>query len=127
MRRLAIVVLVVLAACSPQTGRPTYGVSGRATAGPTCPVVPASPLPGQCDPEPVGRATIVVTDSAGTRVASVTTAADGSFVVDLPEGSYVLVPSPVAGILGTARSVPFDVSATEPAPTLEVSYDTGIR
>jgi hypothetical protein len=70
---------------------------------------------------------LVVMDSTATRVASVTTAADGSFAVDLPEGSYLLVPSPAAGILGTAPSVPFAVSPTPPPLTLEVTYDTGIR
>jgi hypothetical protein len=130
MWRFAILVSVLLAApiaCSGPAQGPTYRVNGRATASPTCLVVPASPMPGQCDPRPVGEAVLVITDPAGTRITSVTTAADGTFAVSLAEGRYILVPSPVAGVLGTAPPVPFDVSATRPPPALEITYDTGIR
>jgi hypothetical protein len=126
--------LLLLVACSgPSASQPSgtgvsYAVGGRAVAGPTCPAEPASPLPGQCSPRPVAGAVLVIADATGDEVVRVTTAPDGSFSVDLPEGLYTLEPQPVAGLLGVAPPQTFTVSRTLPPGTdLLVTYDTGIR
>jgi hypothetical protein len=137
----AFVVLLALAACtqpagsggsqapsaSPVPSTIAATVHGTATAGPTCPVEPASPMPGECAPRAVGGAVLVITDAAGHEVARLTTGADGGFSVTLAAGSYTLTPQPVEGLMTVAPPVTFSVSATSPTQDLRVEYDTGIR
>jgi hypothetical protein len=134
-----IVLAAVLAACTsggsastatPATTPPalaTTKVDGTATAGPVCPVQrPGDPA---CEPRPVTGATVIVTAIGGAEVGRATTGPDGSFELALPAGDYVLIPQPVDGLMGTAKSIPFSVGAAgapTPAP-LQVEYDTGIR
>jgi hypothetical protein len=140
------VVGIVLAGCNPAIGAPsggptpgptgaftgvpsgglTFGVHGRATAGPTCPVEPASPLPGACAPRAVAGAVLVITDGQGHEVARPITASDGTFSVDLPSGMYTLTPQRVVGLFGVAQPIDFTVSAGGGSDLL-VPYDTGIR
>jgi hypothetical protein len=101
-------------------------VSGRATAGPTCPVERNPPDPA-CAPRPVAGALLVIQDRAGAEVARVTTGKDGRFSVALAPGAYRLVPQAVGGFMGTAGPILFQVEAGQATPPLEVSYDTGIR
>lgn len=102
-------------------------VTGLAHAGPTCPVEKVPPDPA-CADRPVAGALLVVTTEAGVEVARATSAADGTFSVTVPPGDYILIPAPVAGLLGTAQPVPFRAQADGPAPApLDVAYDTGIR
>lgn len=101
-------------------------ITGRATAGPTCPVERNPPDPA-CGNRPVAGAVIVVNSAAGAMVAQVTTSADGSFSVTLAPGAYRLAPQPVPGLMGTAGSVDFQVEAGKAVPALQVLYDTGIR
>lgn len=116
-----------LVACSPPPSEPTFAVSGRALAGPICPVEPANAAPGQCDPRPVAGAVLLVTDDAGHQIATLTTGNDGAFVTSLPAGSYILTPQPVAGLMGGAPPTSLEVSATDHPMDLVISYDTGIR
>jgi hypothetical protein len=123
-RRL-LVTAVCLAACTPSDAGPAIELSGRVTAGPTCPVVTEPPDPA-CEDRPVSGAALVVL-SDGSEVARVQSDAEGGFSVQLPPGEYRLVPQPVEGLMGTAP--PLDVllvAGTEPDP-VEVVYDTGIR
>ena len=101
-------------------------ISGRATAGPTCPVERNPPDPA-CAPRPVAGAVLLIQDRAGAEVARVTTGKDGRFSVALAPGAYRLVPQRVASFMGAARPVDFQVEAGQATPPLEVSYDTGIR
>ncbi len=119
---------LVLGACSPVPS-PVAKVhlTGRATAGPVCPVEQVPPDPN-CAPRPVAGAVLVVVTAAGAEVARVRTAADGSFAFDVPEGDYTLVPQPVEGLMGTAPPIPFSARRGGPPPApLDVQYDTGIR
>lgn len=101
-------------------------MSGRVTAGPTCPVERNPPDPA-CADRTVAGARLVIRDAAGNDVAELTSGPDGSFSARLGPGAYELVPQPVTGLLGTAPQVSFRVDAgSDPAP-LEVTYDTGIR
>ncbi len=149
MRRSAIVlsalVALVFAACQAPTGRqgpagspagsqgqpspsqPAVVVAGRAVAGPTCPVEPASPVPGMCEPRPVANAVLTVTDASGHEAAQAVTGADGSFSVRLAPGTYTLNPQPVTGLMGGAQPVTFTVAASGGPAALVVEYDTGIR
>lgn len=101
------------------------GVTGDVHAGPKCPV--SQPGDPACADLPVSGAVLIVTSAAGGEVARVTSAADGTFRLTLAPGDYILVPQPVAGLLGTAQPVPFHVAEGSAPPVLDVSYDTGIR
>jgi hypothetical protein len=120
-------VLATALACSPPAGETGVPIGGWAVGGPTCPVQPANPKPGECDPRPVAGAVIVIAAVNGNEAVRVTTGADGSFAARLPEGSYLLIPQPADGFMGPAPPVPFDVSATAGPQDLLVIYDTGIR
>jgi len=132
MSRLRPLVLVIgllafgLAGCAgPAASSGKVAVSGRAVAGPTCPVErPGDPA---CAPRPVAGATLVVTTSNGAEVGRTRTAEDGSFTILLPEGDLTLVPRPVEGLLGTAEPIPLVVRLDSPPPLVDVLYDTGIR
>jgi hypothetical protein len=102
------------------------GVYGRVVAGPTCPVETIPPQPG-CEARAVAGAQLLFLDSAGAEVARATSAADGSFRVDLPPGAYRLVPQPVEGLMGTAPETTFTVKLGRPLTKLTIAYDTGIR
>jgi hypothetical protein len=137
------VAILIVGGCNPGPGASSSGipspssiptattmavsVHGKAVAGPTCPVEPASPLPGECAPRVVAGAVLVVTDAGGHEVTRVTTAADGTFTVDLPVGSYTLTPQLVTGLIGVAPPISVTVPATGDAAELVVQYDTGIR
>ncbi len=119
---------LVLGACSPAPS-PVAKVhlTGRATAGPVCPVERVPPDPN-CAPRPVAGAVLAIVTVAGAEVGQARTAADGSFAFDVPEGDYTLVPQPVEGLMGTAPPIPFSarLGGPQPAP-FDVQYDTGIR
>ena len=122
-----VVLALCLLACTPTPAAPTYAVGGHALAGPTCPVQPASPAPGQCAPRPVAGAILVIADAGGHEIVRLSTASDGRFSTQLPAGSYTLAPQPVAGLMGTAPAISFTVSAAVAPAELRVEYDTGIR
>lgn len=118
--------LVILAACSTRPAdRPTGSLSGRATAGPVCPVEQVPPDPA-CAPRPVAGAIIVVRDPQGREVARATTDADGRYRLTLPAGEYVVEPQAIAAYPGPAESKPVTI-APGGSVTADVGYDTGIR
>jgi Carboxypeptidase regulatory-like domain len=127
--RLAVLFLALIAVvgCTPAPAGSTYQIGGQALAGPTCPVEPASPLPGQCTPRPVAGAVLVITDAAGHEITRATTDADGRWSASVPAGSYTVTPQPVQGLLGTARPVIVNVAAGSVPTGIEIDYDTGIR
>lgn len=129
MRRqvASVLITLALAACTTPSSGPTYPVAGHALAGPTCPVEPPSPAPGQCDPRPVAGARLRITDGSGHEVTTLTTSEDGGFATSLAGGSYTMTPQPVAGLVGMAAPITFTVSSTDHPTNLAVEYDTGIR
>jgi hypothetical protein len=127
-RRVALLLLLFilgLVACAAAPGGSPTGVRGTVTAGPTCPVEREPPDPG-CAERPVAGAVLVFTDAGGLEVARVTSAADGSFTVELAPGAYHVSAEPVAGLMGTPGPMDVEVEAGQPTE-LQVSYDTGIR
>jgi hypothetical protein len=102
------------------------GVSGRVTAGPTCPVMQNPPDPA-CADRPVVDAVLIVTDGAGREVARSTSGANGDFSIALEPGHYLLTPQPVEGLMGTAQPVDFTIGEGGAGITFDIAYDTGIR
>lgn len=121
------VAVVLLTACAPDE-RPAERITlrGEALAGPTCPVVSEPPDPACAESLVVG-AVIVVTDVDGGEVARATTDAEGRFEMALPPGSYVVVPQPVEGLMGTPSAVAVELRVGAVVDRLVLSYDTGIR
>ena len=119
--------LISIVACTPGPGGPVYQIGGQALAGPTCPVEPASPVPGPCAPRPVSGAVLVITDAAGQEVARATTGPDGHWTASVPAGTDTITPQPVQGLLGTARPVSVTVTAGSVPAAIHIGYDTGIR
>jgi hypothetical protein len=126
-RSFVVLLLVTIAACSTSPAASPYQISGQAVAGPTCPVEPASPVPGQCAPRPVAGAVLVITDSAGREVTRATTGADGRWAASVPAGTETITPQPVQGLLGTARPISIIVAAGSVPTMIQIDYDTGIR
>jgi len=104
----------------PQSG---VGVSGIATAGPTCPVV--SDNDPSCEARPVAGAMVHIVAADGTEVATLTTNAQGRFSADLEPGAYRLVADDAAGLMH--RPDPVAITVTTGVVTVQLSYDTGIR
>jgi hypothetical protein len=125
---VAALVLLVVACGTAGPARslvPGTGIAITAAAGPTCPVERVPPDPA-CAPRPVAGATILVLDEQGKTVATVVTGADGTVLVALPAGDYVLQPQPVEGLMGTAEQVSVTVVDGSATPAV-LAYDTGIR
>ncbi len=120
-------ILIAVVTCTPALAGPIYEIGGQALAGPTCPVEPASPRPGQCAPQPVAGAVLVVSDSAGHEVTRATSGSDGRWTASMPAGSYTVTPFAVQGLLGTAHSVAVSVAAGAVPTHIQIEYDTGIR
>jgi hypothetical protein len=112
---------------TPTGGLPiSSGVRGTVKAGPTCPVVTNPPNPG-CADRPVAGAVLVFKDASGAEVARVTSAADGTFSLELAPGAYQLVAQQHQGLMGTPAPMEVRVDAGGPMTEVTVSYDTGIR
>jgi len=99
---------------------------GQVSAGPVCPVVPASPDPA-CADRPVAGAILVVVDAAGDEVTRAVSGTDGRYEVRLAPGSYQLIAQPVDGLMGTPGPVPLEVRPDDGSLELNVGYDTGMR
>ncbi len=123
MQRIALFLVVVLAACGNGAGGAdgASGVRGRALAGPQCPVEMAeSPCP---DLPWEGTVVAIQSDSGETFATS--TDADGRFELSLAPGTYD-VTIDAASTPPTAE--PQTVTVEEGSFTeIEVFVDTGIR
>ncbi len=120
--------MLALAACTQPaspSSLPTVAVTGRALAGPTCPVERQPPDPN-CAPRPVAGAEILAVGPDREVVARATTAADGAFELRLPAGRYELIGQPVAGLMGVPPPLEIEV-AEEGVGEIVLEYDTGIR
>jgi hypothetical protein len=128
VRSVIAVSALALAACG-DTGDLSDPAAARlevtALAGPVCPVETDPPSP-ECAPQPVGSATIVVTDATGDEVARGTTGSDGVVGFDVAPGELTVVPQPVEGLVGTASTIGVTLSAGQTL-WVAVDYDTGVR
>ena len=127
MRQLPIIVsLAVLVGCAPAPVVDEATLHVIAVAGPTCPVVSDPPDP-DCADRPVDGAEIIVQRAGGEEVARMTTDADGQALLAVESGSYIRVPQPVEGLLGTAAPVEGAVREGADMDPVTIAYDTGIR
>lgn len=128
---VALAMLLVVAGCDEigipagSGGQPS-GIEGLVKLGPTCAV---ETTPGANDPVPCVTpysAQLVVLDGESSVVARVTSAADGTFRVDVAPGEYVVAPVTGADSYPIANPVSVTVAAGQYA-RIEINYDTGIR
>ena len=98
------------------------GITGRVTAGPTCPVVTVD---NPCDDRPIAGVPVVVLDVNGREVGRVMTDAEGRYSVTLPSGPYTIEPQPIEGLMRAPE--PTQVTVDGGFVTVDLSYDTGIR
>ena len=99
------------------------GVRGMVTMGPTCPVERMPPDPKCADR--LQAATFSIDTPAGVHIATVTSAADGSYSVRLPAGRYVIH---LQGPAVMPSMAPQTFTVVEHAYTeLRLRLDSGIR
>ena len=123
MRSLLVVLALSasLAACASSAEQPTGGISGRVTAGPTCPVE----LAGSPCPPGVWTGTVRATATDGARYETQTDGA-GRYRLPLLDGTYEVIPVIEGG--GPPSSAPVSVTVTaDEMQTLDLQVDTGIR
>jgi hypothetical protein len=101
----------------------TSGITGVVLIGPMCPVMRAD----QPCPDQPFSATLLIRDNQGRELCSVFSGDDGRFQVDLPPGSYEVVP-----VAGSASGLPFAAAewvmvVPGKYTELTVAYDSGIR
>ena len=124
---VAVLLVLLLAACTPQPSAGMGSIQVDAFAGPVCPVETEPPDP-DCAPRPVEGALILVQPGDGRDivVAQGETDTEGRVVLNLPPGSYVVFGGAVDGLMGAPEPVTVAVEAG--ARTLvALEYDTGIR
>ena len=109
---------------TPRSSSGKGAISGTVLLGPTCPVEHNPPYP-QCAPRPY-RTTVAVYQGADASVfASTQSSANGSFILALPPGKYLLR---AGGVSYFPRCSPVQVSvATDKTANVTITCDTGIR
>jgi hypothetical protein len=101
----------------------TSGITGMVLIGPMCPVMRADE---PCPDQPFA-ATLLIRDSQGRQLCTVTSGDDGHFQVALPPGSYEVVPL-AGGVSGLPFAAAQWVTVTPGQYTaVTVTYDSGIR
>ena len=99
-------------------------ITGRAQAGPTCPVE-VDPPDSTCAPRSVADASIVIRDADDDLTATLVTDSTGRFAVEVSPGTYVVEPASVEGFLEQAG--PLTVIVEDEPVAVQIDYDTGIR
>ena len=111
----------------PTPAGPAARITGTVTAGPVCPVETNPPDPA-CAPRPVAGAVIVAVADDGSEAGRATTAADGTYAIDLaPTGTMTITGEPVQGLMGVPKPQQVDATAPGQGVQLDLVYDTGIR
>jgi hypothetical protein len=126
----SLLVLLVLAACTPALPTPTDEtgeIEVHVVAGPVCPVETVPPDPA-CEPRPVPGAHVFVSPGDGREVvvAEGTTDADGIVHMSLPPGAYVVSGSEVERLIGLPAPTTVTVDEGQRV-VVTLEYDTGIR
>jgi hypothetical protein len=111
----------LLADSLPPVNQADSGIEGTIVIGPTCPVIVAE---NPCPDRPY-QATMTVRSSDGSLVTRFTSAADGTFRVSLPPGSYLLE-GESSGTYPRPPKLEVAVEAGQ-YTSVDLMYDTGIR
>jgi Carboxypeptidase regulatory-like domain len=102
-------------------------VTGKLTAGPTCPVETVPPNPS-CAPRPVSGAIVVAAYSDGDEAARAVSNTDGSYSLELPAGTYTLTPQASGNkMMRPPEGKSITVGPGTGSLVVDFSYDTGIR
>jgi hypothetical protein len=100
------------------------GISGKIVLGPTCPVERIPPDPA-CAPKGYQATVIVKSNDGQKEISRFTSQADGSFSVNLPPGTYLLVPISTAVYpRGLEQTV---IVEKNKYTDVTISFDSGIR
>ena len=121
---VAVAAMLLITGCGSDSRdiRSNGRVNGRALAGPTCPVERPGDL--NCQPMPVqGKVQFAQGDQV---VGSVRINADGSFTLEIPEGTYTVTVEVGDNNFPVCSPVVVEVGANLDA-VVEILCDTGIR
>ena len=122
----AVAAAALLAGCGGQSGgsatSATGTLSGRVVAGPTCPV---ERIGSPCPPRAVAGAEVVAKRADGGGLRRTRSAADGSFVLALAPGRYVVTATSPGAYVSTDSAVAVVTAGSTARLTL--TLDTGIR
>lgn len=127
---LSIIILISisfgLVACqkAPQKSDYNSGIKGTAVIGPIQPVS----RPGEANSKPYPDALITIKSfSDNKEVAKSTVQEDGSFVISLPAGVYILeATNPTGSFLPYAQTMQIEVFADQ-YTDVTINFDSGIR
>ena len=126
---VALLCLLAVSACdgAAATTGETGTIAVTVLAGPICPVMRDPPDSG-CDDRPVPGARILVQPADGRDivVATIVTGDDGRGTVDVPPGTYLLVPQASEGLMSVPEPLQVVVVAGATA-SVDLGFDTGIR
>ena len=121
---IAGVLLLFTMACSENAQQPASGIEGVVTIKPVCPE--AQDL-DPCENEPYETTLVIKEMESRAVMATVQTAADGTFRVSLPPGEYLVEPQEPESFVAPFAD-PQRVTVREGEfSTVEVVYDSGIR
>ncbi|MEK7638756.1 MAG: hypothetical protein AAB388_01205 [Patescibacteria group bacterium] len=101
------------------------GIKGTVLLGPTCPVVSDPPDP-QCADRPYQTKLVVTTSDQSQVIKEFSSAADGTFSVDLPPGEYAIRSAAAANILPYCAYDMFEVNK-DSFTDLTIACESGIR
>lgn len=120
-RLLIVLLILAIAACSPQPTPTDSGIEGQVFIGPVCPVVQI----GQECPDQPYQAGLTMLSPDGREIVRIQTDEQGRFKIPLEPGEYILRPeSP--NVLPFAGEQPFLVESGAFTQVI-VKYDSGIR
>ncbi|MDP4290108.1 MAG: hypothetical protein Q8908_03420 [Bacteroidota bacterium] len=128
---LCLVLLLAFLSCTKQTMMSGEGVlKGKISIGPLCPVETIPPLP-QCLPTRDtynAWATAVWTTDKTRKITTIIPNLDGTYMVDLPSGNYIVDFASVQTNRFGAGNLPALITIDDKDTTkLDISIDTGIR
>ena len=120
---IAGALLFMAMSCSEETA-PTSGIEGLVTIQPVC---PESQDSDPCQGAPFETTLVIRELQSGEEVATVQSAADGTFRVPLPPGEYIVEPpEPESFVAPFAGPQIITVHEGE-FSSIEVVYDSGVR
>lgn len=101
----------------------TSGIEGVVLRGPICPVVQE----GEPCPDEPFAAEFNVLDQDENQLATFQTGDDGMFEIELPAGSYLIVPEETAPVINPASQMKQVTVEEEQVTSVTLLFDTGIR